>query len=263
MAGSEGYVLIGIGERYLQMAHNLANTIKKNGDDRGVVIISKVDEKTQLYESCNTEFERCGTYPKITLDQYLPFDHNIFIDADALCIGDTQHVWDIFKSSDQFIQQLGILEKDPSFHGHKYEKELGHDIPRVHGGCIYINRQTLDPKFFPWMRDFAFPNYTKIFHSSGLPYKNSRPDQPIYGLASGVWGLKPLDIYNTPVMTVVGEQKQLPIKQVFFNKKHGPTLDQHIPFVHVFRGQEGMAKGYNRGDQKMDLEHYRYYLNHE
>ncbi len=260
MGGSEGYVLIGIGERYLKMAHKLADTIRKF-DDRGVVIISKVDEKTQLYKSCKTEFERNGTLPKITLDQYLPFDHNIFVDADSLCIGDTQHVWDIFKSSDQFIQQLGQLGKDPAFFAHQYEKELGYDIPRVHGGCIYINREKLDPKFFPWMRDFAFPNYRKIFHKSGLPYKNSRPDQPIYGLASGLWGLKPLDIYTTPVMTVVGDKQPLPIKQVFFNKKYGPTLDTHIPFVHVFRGKEGMEKGYDRGDQKQDLAHYEYYFN--
>lgn len=261
MGGTEGYILIGIGEKYLKMTHNLVKTLRRHGDERPVFIIAKVEEDTELYKSCRTEFERNGTLPKISLDQYLPFDHNIFLDADMLCVGDTQHVWDLFRSSDQFIQQVGCTQRDPNFHCNQYESEVGFTIPRVHGGCIYINKERLDPDFFPYMREYVFPNYEKIFHNSGLPYKGSRPDQPIYALTSGKYGLKPVDLHTNPIMTVVGDAEDLPIHNVFFNKKKGPRLEQHIPFVHVFRGKEGMDKGYTRGDQKMDLKHYNYYLN--
>ena len=149
---SEGYLLIGIGEKYLKLANNLVETLRKFGDTRPVHIVEEVDESTELFKSCNTPFERYGTYPKIHLDQYLKFDHNIFLDADMLCVGDTQQVWDLFKSNDQYIQQLG-RRYDPHFMGHWYEHELGHTVPALHGGCIYINRNTLDPEFFPYMRD--------------------------------------------------------------------------------------------------------------
>lgn len=261
MGGTEGYILIGIGDKYLQMTKNLTETLKKHGDNRGTLTITRSDNR-ELYSECNTEFERNGTLPKITLDRYLPFDHNIFLDADMLCVGDTQHVWDLFRSSDQFVQQVGCLGRDPNFHAHQYESELGFEIPRVHGGCIYINREKLDPGFFPYMRE-SFLNYKQIFHNSGLTYKNSRPDQPLYALANGMWGFKPVDLYTNPIMTIVNDSTPPPLDSVFFNKKRGPKLDTPVPFVHVFRGEEGMSKGYTRGDQKMLLSHYDYYLNYE
>ena len=82
-----------------------------------------------LFRSARTEFERYGTVPKITLNRYLPFDHNIFLDADSLPSGDTQNVWDLFKSKDQFILQIGI-KNDSTFRCQKYGRELGYPMSK-------------------------------------------------------------------------------------------------------------------------------------
>lgn len=255
MKETEGYVLIGIGEKYLKLVENLVASLRKFGDNRPVHIIDSVDETDPLYKTCRTPFERGGTYPKIHLDKNLPFDHNIFIDADALCVGDTQQVWDLFRSSDQYIQQLGC-RYDRNYHGHWYEHEVGHPIPRVHGGCIYINKNKLDPEFFPYLREYVFPNYTKIFHKSGLPYKNSRPDQPMFSLAFGKFGLQPIYLWTSPVMTVVETKRQLPFNKVYFIQQWGEELDTHISFAHIFKGQEGIDKNIQTGDEKLELTHY-------
>lgn len=231
---TEGYIFVAIGDRYLRMVENFITTLRHFGDERDVYVITEVDDD-ELFRSARTEFERYGTVPKITLNRYLPFDHNIFLDADSLCIGDTQHVWDLFKSKDQFIQQIGI-KNDSTFHCHKYGKELGYPIPRVHGGCIYLNKNTIDESFFDWMQNVCFPNYEKILHSSPLNYKSSRPDQPIYAMAHGKWGLEPVELLETPIMTCLGvnEFLDLPMNRVQFKHRVGPPLDKNIPFAHMW-----------------------------
>lgn len=251
---SEGYILVGIGEKYLRLCNQLVETLRKNGDDRPVKIITEV-EHDDLYATCNTDFERGGTYPKINLDKYLEFDHNIFLDADMLCTYNTQQVWDLFLSNDQYIQQLGA-RRVPNFPGHQYEKELGHAVPYVHGGVVYINRNKLDPNFFPYMRDYIFPNYGKIYSRTPLVYKNSRPDQEIFAVATGKFGLQPINVWEVPVLTIVEEATQLPLEKVFFKRMYGRKLATPISFAHIFKGLEGVKKNITSGGEKVHLTHY-------
>jgi hypothetical protein len=235
---TEGYILIGIGEPYLKLATNLIHTLRKCGDTRDVHVITEPD-LDDLYNQANTNFERYGTVPKITLDRFLPFDHNIFLDADILCCADTEHVWDFFKSNTQFIQQLGTLNNShmPMDNISKYEPELGFQIPKVHGGVIYINKNTLNKDFFLWMREYVFPNFGKIIHSTPLVYKNSRPDQEIYSIAYGKFGLKVWEIWDHPIMTVLWDTEVLPKTRVTFRTFKGPELNKEVPFAHIFKGK--------------------------
>ena len=255
---TEGYVLVAIGEDYLNLATNLIDTLRKNGDERDVYVITESDQD-DLYLSCRTDFERFGTIPKISLDKDLPFDHNIFLDADSLCAANTDHVWEWFRSNDQFIQQFGTYKRNnpyfPMDNIDKYESELGYFIPKVHGGIIYINRNTLDPKFFEWMREVGFPKYQEILHSTPLTYKNSRPDQEIYSLAHGKFGLKVWEIWDHPVLTIVTDVQNLPTNDVFFRGKKGPKFDKQVPFVHVFKGKYAPHFG-ESGGTKYHMPHY-------
>lgn len=241
---SEGYVLIAIGNEYLLMVEKLIDTLRKQNDYRDVYVITEPDED-DLYLSCRSDFERYGTIQKICLDQNLPFDHNIFLDSDILCASSTDHVWEWFKSNGQYIQQLGTERTDNPFQMsnlHQYESELGFSIPKVHGGVIYINKTTMDPEFFEWMRNVGFPDYEKILHNHHLSYKGSRPDQEIFSLAHGKFGLKVWEIWDHPVMTVAKETIELPQSHVFFKNVHGPELDEQVPFVHVFKGSYNGSK---------------------
>ena len=237
---SEGYVLIAIGDKYLELAQNLITTLRANGDERDVFVLTEVDED-ELYLSAKTEFERKGTIPKITIDKYLPFDHNIFLDADSLCVADTQHVWDRFKANEQPIQTFGSIKERDKFWllaNGLYEKEQGYMIPKIHSGIMYFNRNTIDVEMFEWMREYVFPNYTDIFHSHPLSYKDSRPDQEIYQLAFGKFGYHVDEIWEQDCITVVNQNISLPTRQPWFKHRGGDEMEHDIPFVHILGAPE-------------------------
>ena len=258
---TEGYVLVGIGEDYVNLCKNLIHTLRMNGDEREVFVLTEPD-KDSLFNSARTEFERFGTIPKITLNRHLPFDHNIFLDADSLCASNTDHVWEWVRSNDQFIQQLGTEVRDskhfPMDAIHRYERELGFTIPKVHGGFIYLNKNKIEEEFFIWMQEVAFPQYGKILHSTPLSYKRSRPDQEIFSLAHGKFGLKVWEIWDHPIITVARDVKEFPMKRVLFGKAgdiNGPEFDIGIPFIHVFKGKYASQYG-ESGGTKYHMPHY-------
>ena len=255
---TEGYVLVAIGDKYLQLAQNLIETLRLHGDNREVFVLTEPD-MDDLYRSARTNFERFGTIPKITLNRYLPFDHNIFVDADCLCSASTDHVWEFFKSNDQFIQQFGTAKNDPRFTLHnisQYEGELGYSIPKVHGGIIYINKNTMNEDFFLWMQEELFPNYLKYLHNTGYTYKGSRPDQEIYSLAHGKFGLHVWEIWEQDIISIISRAEEIPVSKPFFRGKFGEDMGRNIPFIHVFEGDEGLMLPHD-GTQKLAVSHYR------
>jgi len=259
---TEGYVLVGIGEDYVNLCKNLIQTLRLNGDNRDVFVLTEPTDDA-LTRSARTEFERFGTIPKITLDTYLPFDHNIFLDADSLCSANTDHVWEWVKSDDQFIKQVGTEERNSKYFPmdaiHRYEEELGFSIPKVHGGFIYLNKNTLNVDFFKWMREEAFPNYRKILHSTPLSYKRSRPDQEIFSLAHGKFGLKVWEIWDHPIITITRDVRTFPANYVHFGdrgvNRDGPHFDTPVPFIHVFKGKYAPHYG-ESGGTKYHMPHY-------
>lgn len=259
MAGTEteGYVLIACGnEGYLEMANNLISTLRKHGDNRPVHIITEdqLDKDDPVFQDCKTPFEMYGTYPKINLDKFLMYDHTIFLDSDILCVGNTDHVWELFRSNEQYVQQLG----KPKPTKEEIKKNRAGHAPLVHGGVIYYNKKNLDPKFFEFLRD-KFMDYR-----GSKSYKGSRTDQILYSGAFREFKFKPINIYNNPVMTVGHDVSIIkpPIYKVWFKRQNGPDLDTPIPFIHIFRGKEGVRKR-TKSEEKHTLQHYQFYLNYE
>ena len=229
---TEGYVVVAIGDVYLKMAEVFIQTLRHRGDERPVHIVTSTMD-VPLRSKCNTDFERNGTLPKISLDNLSPYDRNIYLDIDMMCIGNTDYVWDLCKSQDQFLYQTGI-EGDRTFNRGEiaaFTEEKGWGTaPRVQGGFIYLDKTKLDPEFYPWLRE-VFLNYHDYF-SKPLRYKNSRTDQTIYSLAHAKFGLKVLPMLENPVMTFLDRYEDLPTKRVFF-KGQQAMLDRDVAFCHM------------------------------
>jgi len=232
---TEGYIIIAIGKKYELMAQNFINTLRHHGDNRDVYCITDVSDEP-LFNDCLTDFERYGTLPKICLDKYLPFDHNLFVDVDMLCIGNTQQVWDELKSWDQSIIQMGVRDDKTQLDGRLKgtAKKFGwyEDPFRVQGGFIYLRKEGLNYDFFNWMREEGFPNYDK-YATSDRVYKNSRTDQTLYCLAHSKFGIKPIEIFEYPFMTFLDfcHDDNAPTKRVTFRNR-SVVFNSNVSFCH-------------------------------
>jgi len=232
---SEGYILVAIGEYYERMVQNFVTTLRRHGDEREVFVITDVSDE-KLYKDCLTDFERNGTLPKITLDLNLPFEHNIFLDADMLCIGDTQHVWDIVKSRDSWISQIAETTRTDNLRGRLHAAARKHGWNKlpcyVQGGFIYLRKSQVDHSFFEWMREDGFPNYTD-YATADRPYKNSRTDQALYSLAHSKFDITPLDMFDYPVMTFLNtiHMDSAPTKRVVHDQRV-KVFDKNVAFCH-------------------------------
>ena len=232
---TEGYVLIGIGEKYLKMVELFADTLRHHGDNRDIYVISDTTDEP-LFGECKTEFEKYGTLPKITLNKNLPFDHNIFLDADMLCIGNTEHVWDTVKSRDSFISQLGVPDDFKHYGGRlaTTAKDLGWQSipPRVQGGFIYLRKEGLNEEFFDWMQNDGFVNYGD-YCEPGTFRGASRTDQVLYSLAHAKYGLSPIDMRENAFMTFLDscDTGSVPTNVVWFKSKPYPQ-DNKVAFCH-------------------------------
>jgi len=237
----EGYVLVALGDIYKQLAARFIHTLRQCGDTRPVYVIDEniLDTETDMYKACKVNNERFNCYPKITLNRYLPFEHNMFVDADSLCIANTQHIWDMCHDQDQFILHRGWdgytgWDNDIQL---DIEKAHGFMMPRLHGAWFYIRKEAIVDEFFTFMQEDVFPNYSHwcTRDLASRNHRRSRSDQTIYSLAYGKFGLSPCDLMKTPVMTHIMDESQAtePHYKVNFKGEYGPKLDNAIPFVHI------------------------------
>ena len=245
MNTTEGYVIIACGDIYKKLAQNFINSLRINGDNRPVAVIDeKVLESHPLFETCTGQNERYSILPKITMDMLAPFDHNIHIDVDALCLADTQYVWDLCKGQDQFILhrgwergshaatqfEMGIAES--------IEKATGIVIPRVQGAFQYYRKCEESREFYEWLRDDLWHNYQKLTgrdYILEVHHRNSRSDQIMFSMAYGKFGLNPVSIEDEPIMTRVMTFNDVKPPYYHVNHKYGdgPKLDRPVAFTHI------------------------------
>ena len=103
---TKGFITVATGkEQYYKIAQNLLRSYRFTTKE--VLPFAILCEEENEYTK---EFDVVKVYPKATrsyLDKLemfdlLPFDINIFIDADCLCFSDINHLFDIFENADDF-----------------------------------------------------------------------------------------------------------------------------------------------------------------
>lgn len=239
---SEGYVLVALGAKYHQMVKNFVSTLRKYGDKRPVFIINEenLNSNTNLFRDCSSAFERYGTYPKITLDEYLPFDHNMYLDCDMLCGANTDHVWEYFKSSDNYVHQLGKYPSlwKPEFKDN-FENMYSKKLYLCHGSLIYMRRGKEFTDFSSFMKDDVWNNYFKYNFNDINNHNSSRSgktDQVIYSIASALMDIFPSDMMGHPFVTHVSGPRTfngVGQRNVYFRDEIS-TFNIDVPFFHMW-----------------------------
>lgn len=154
---SKGFVTIATGnEKYFVLARNLLRTYRYWAKDPVpfCLLCDRENEYTSEFDDVIImEDVTCSILDKVRMYQYLPYDENIFMDADALAFGDMNKWWDIFCDGSDFAA-FGVQRPldssvgwfDPDGIG-EFGKEIDW-IPDFNGGCYYIRKSEVSQKCF-------------------------------------------------------------------------------------------------------------------
>lgn len=242
---SQGYILIALGESYIKEAEMCAKTIRKY-DQRPICVLT-LNEHLHLidrnlfndvveYKIVNnyfnyfkTPFEIFGTYAKINLISFSPYEETIYLDSDVVCQFSPENLWQFASNRKNPIMMMGQKE-DPSWHfGHIESVSLkyGKKIPHTHGGFVYFRKDSLE--FFNYCNELV-PNYDSL--DCKRWYKNSMPDEIFFAIAHAKFDYDPIEFDEYPIMTFnITENISLPTKLQTHNNK---ILEDYIPFIHAY-----------------------------
>lgn len=198
MSQTKGFVTIATGkEQYYQIARNLLRSYRFTTKEPlpFAVLCDTENEYT-------AEFDDVRVYPnptrsyldKLEMFDYLPYDINIFIDADCLAFSDINRLFDIFEEADDFCCYGRVLSLDDKTGWFEYEnltEDLKNQIDYVvglHGGIYYMRRTDLCKKVL---------NDAKRFSENYLDYKfkgkfQTPGDEPVVALSMAVNGCRPI-----------------------------------------------------------------------
>lgn len=262
MSFSEGYVLIGLGKTYIDECKLLIDTLRKQNDNRPVSIVVNEEDRTyaksigifdkiinfqifdqDIWNMCNTISEKFIIYPRMFLENYIQYDHNIIIDSDIICQAHTDKVWKYCKERNQSITQLGFIN-DPEWHWgsiNEVSEAFGKHVPHTHGGFFYIRREDeIINKFFKFVRE-TFYKYDE--YKCKRKYKNGMVDEILFAIAHAQFDMYPVEFHEFPIMTFNSKPDIVP------NAIKGKETLGLIPFVHMYDYKpksENYMKVYNK-----------------
>ncbi len=198
MAQTRGFVTVATGkEQYYEIARNLLRSYRYTTKEPlpFAVLCEEENEYTK-------EFDEVRVYPNPTrsyldkLDMFdlLPFDINIFIDADCLAFSDINRLFDIFQNADDFCcygRVLPIEDKTGWFEYENLNEDLQNQIDYVvglHGGIYYMRKTEKCKKVLSDAKEFS-----KNYADYKFKGKFETPgDEPVVALSMAVNGCKPI-----------------------------------------------------------------------
>lgn len=169
MSDTKGFITIATGnERYYRIALNLLRSYRFASKEPLPFAILCDEEN-----DCTAEFDDVIILPnatrsyldKLEMFDYLPYDTNIFIDADCLAFNDINRLFGIFENADDFCCYGRVLPLDDKTGWFEYENlggELKNEIEYVvglHGGIYYMRRTEKCKKVLEDAKKFS-ENYT-------------------------------------------------------------------------------------------------------
>ena len=147
---TKGFITIATGnEIYYKMAVNLLHSYKycSSSPLPFAIIADEHNEFTKEFDDvCIFNEAKCNYLDKLEMYEYLPYDINIFIDADCLVYRDINRLFDIFENADDFSCFGRVLPLDDKTGWFEYENlnaDLQNQIDYVvglHGGIYYMRK---------------------------------------------------------------------------------------------------------------------------
>lgn len=200
---TKGFITVATGkEQYYKIAQNLLRSYRFTTKEAlpFAILCEEENEYTK-------EFDVVKVYPKATrsyLDKLemfdlLPFDINIFIDADCLAFTDINHLFDYFEDADDFCcygRVLPLEDKTGWFEYDNLNEDLQKQIDYVvglHGGIYYIRRTEKAKKVFDAAKEFT-KNYTDYKFKGKF---ETPGDEPVIALSMAVNKCKPISFNNS------------------------------------------------------------------
>ena len=196
---TKGFITVATGnEIYYKMAVNLLRSYKycSSSPLPFAIIADEHNEFTKEFDDVRIFEEAKSNYlDKLEMYDYLPYDINIFIDADCLVYRDINRLFDIFESADDFSCFGRVLPLDSHTGWFEYDNLKDDMKPQVdyvvglHGGIYYMGKTELCKKVFDDAKEFA-----KNYYSYGFKGKFTNPgDEPLIALSMAVNKCKPID----------------------------------------------------------------------
>ena len=192
-----GFLTIATGdEQYYRMADNLLRS-SRYFTDEPIPFAILCDQKNAYTDA----FDDVRLFPaarrnyldKLEMVSLLPYDVNIFIDADCLAYGDLNGLFDRFAQADDFSCFGRVLPLDDRTGWFEYENlgELRERVSYVvglHGGIYYIRRTETAKKIFDDAKGFA-AEYAKYRFKGNFATPG---DEPVVALSMAVNGCRPI-----------------------------------------------------------------------
>jgi len=195
---SRGFITIATGkEEYYQLAENLLKSYRcfsKNPLPFAILCDRENNHTADFDKVIVFENGSSNSYlDKLSLGDYIPYDENIFIDADCLAFGDLNKLFDYFQRADDFScfgRVLPLKDKSGWFEYDnigKLQNRVSYVIG-LHGGIYFMRKGAVVKKVFEeaqrFIPDYASFKFKGKFETPG--------DEPLVALSMAVNNCRPI-----------------------------------------------------------------------
>ena len=195
---TKGFVTVATGnQRYYKMAVNLLHSYKycSSSPLPFAIIADEHNEFTKEFDDvCIFNEAKCNYLDKLEMYDYLPYDINIFIDADCLVYRDINRLFDIFENADDFSCFGRVLPLDDNTGWFEYEN-LNADLQKqidyvvgLHGGIYYMRKTEKCKKVLDDAKTFSL-NYADYKFKGKF---ETPGDEPVVALSMAINKCKPI-----------------------------------------------------------------------
>ena len=198
MALTKGFITIATGkEQYYEIARNLLRSYRfttKNPLPFALLCDTENEYTKEFDDVCIFNEAKCNYLDKLEMYEYLPYDINIFIDADCLVYRDINRLFEEFSNADDFACFGRVLPLDDKTGWFEYEN-LNADLQKqidyvvgLHGGIYYMRKTEKCKKILDDAKTFSL-NYADYKFKG----KFTNPgDEPLIALSMAVNKCKPI-----------------------------------------------------------------------
>lgn len=198
MTLTKGFVTIATGkEQYYEIARNLLLSYRFATENPlpFALLCDNENEYTKDFDDVRIFSNPTRSYlDKLNIFELLPYDINIFIDADCLCFGDINRLFDIFEKADDFCCYGRVLPLDDKTGWFEYDN-LNEDLQKqinyvvgLHGGIYYIRKTEKSKKVLDDAKAFC-QNYSDYKFKGKF---ETPGDEPVIALSMAVNKCKPI-----------------------------------------------------------------------
>lgn len=195
---TKGFITIATGkEQYYEIARNLLRSYRfttKSPLPFAILCDAENEYTKEFDDVCIFDEARCNYLDKLEMFDILPYDINIFIDADCLVFRDINRLFEIFSNADDFCCYGRVLPLDDKTGWFEYEN-LNSDLQKqidyvvgLHGGIYYMRKTEKCKKVLDDAKAFAL-NYADYKFKGKF---ETPGDEPVVALSMAVNKCKPI-----------------------------------------------------------------------